>query len=135
MGDKAISQRKRLAMGKKAPQGKAPVKMRGGGMVKKTGVKRMRGGGMVKKTGVKRMRGGGMVKKTGVKRFSGGGSVNLGRGSSEFAGTSTSHQRHPTTPSGSPLDLAVAGLVGYGLYNYGKKKGEEKGKKNKGKKD
>mgnify|MGYP003111052495 FL=1 len=62
MGDKAISQRKRLAMGKKAPQGKSPVKMRGGGMVKKTGVKRMRGGGMVKKTGVKRMRKGGKVK-------------------------------------------------------------------------
>ena len=49
-------------MGKKAAQGKSPVKMRGGGMVKKTGVKRMRGGGMAKKTGVKRMRKGGKVK-------------------------------------------------------------------------
>jgi hypothetical protein len=37
--------------------------MRGGGMVKKTGVRKMRGGGMVKKTGVRKMRGGGMAKK------------------------------------------------------------------------
>ena len=47
-------------MGKKAPQGKSPVKMRGGGMVKKP--KGMRGGGMVKKTGVKRFKKGGKVK-------------------------------------------------------------------------
>ena len=72
-------------MGKKAPQGKSPVKgMRAGGAVKKP--KRMMGGGAVKKTGVKGMRGGGMVKKTGVKRFSEGGSVNLGRASSRHAG-------------------------------------------------
>jgi hypothetical protein len=38
-------------------------KMRGGGMVKKTGIRKMRGGGMVKKTGVRKMRGGGMAKK------------------------------------------------------------------------
>ena len=62
MGDNKTSQRKRLAMGEKAPQGKSPVKLRGGGMVKKTGVKRLRGGGMVKKTGVKRMKKGGKVK-------------------------------------------------------------------------
>ena len=31
-------------------------KMRGGGMVKKTGVRKMRGGGMVKKTGVRKKR-------------------------------------------------------------------------------
>jgi hypothetical protein len=62
VGDNKTSQRKRLAMGEKAPQGKSPVKLRGGGMVKKTGVKRLRGGGMVKKTGVKRMKKGGKVK-------------------------------------------------------------------------
>ena len=42
-----ISQRKALAMGKKVSQGKSPVKLRGGGMVKKTGVKRMKKGGKV----------------------------------------------------------------------------------------
>ena len=47
-----------------------PKKMRGGGMVKKTGVRKMRGGGMVKKTGVRKMRGGGMVKNTGVRKRS-----------------------------------------------------------------
>jgi len=46
------------------------VAYRGGGMVKKTGVRKMRGGGMVKKTGVRKMRGGGMVKKTGVRKRS-----------------------------------------------------------------
>jgi len=75
VGDNKTSQRKRLAMGEKAPQGKSPVKLRGGGMVKKTGVKRMKKGGMAKKTGVKRLRGGGMVKKTGVKRMKKGGKV------------------------------------------------------------
>jgi len=33
-------------------------------------IKNMRGGGMVKKTGVRKMRGGGMVKKTGVRKRS-----------------------------------------------------------------
>lgn len=32
-----------------------------------------------------KLRGGGMVKKTGVKRFSGGGQVNLGRGGPEYS--------------------------------------------------
>ena len=35
-------------MGKKAPQGKSPVKLRGVGMVKKTGVKRLKKGRKVK---------------------------------------------------------------------------------------
>tara|TARA_R100000152_G_C6676574_1_gene111526 strand:+ start:334 stop:660 length:327 start_codon:yes stop_codon:yes gene_type:complete len=107
MGDKAISQRKRLAMGKKAPQGKAPVKMRGGGMVKKTGVKRMRGGGMVKKTG--------------VKRFSGGGPVNLGRGSSEFAGRTGS-----VSSELMDYEAAMKKLTEYGLIKHTNK---SKGKK------
>jgi hypothetical protein len=43
VGKKTTSQRKRLAVGKKSP-----VKLRGGGMVKKTGVKRLKKGGKVK---------------------------------------------------------------------------------------
>ena len=46
----------------KAKLGPNMAAKKGGGMIKKTG---MRGGGMVKKTG---MRGGGMVKKTGMKK-------------------------------------------------------------------
>ena len=49
MDEKLIPQHKRLAMGLSIAKSKKTVKaMRGGGMVKKTGVKRLKKGGKVK---------------------------------------------------------------------------------------
>jgi len=81
----------------------------------KVKARKMRGGGMVKKTGVRKMRGGGMVKKTGVKKFSTGGRVNLGAGDPSAAGRLGS-------------DILTAGMI-YGAYKYGKKKGKSGGGK------
>jgi hypothetical protein len=73
MDDKYIPQHKRLAMGKtltsELPVMKTAQRLRGGGAVKKTGLKKaMRGGGAVNKRGIKRFKGGGAVKKTGIKK-------------------------------------------------------------------
>ena len=74
MDDKYIPQHKRLAMGIPAERiplavQKTVLRFRGGGAVKKTGLKKaMRGGGAVNKRGIKRFKGGGAVKKTGIKK-------------------------------------------------------------------
>jgi len=50
MDKKHISQHKRLAMGEQIPKSKKHVKaMRGGGAVKKTGIKKYRHGGGIRK--------------------------------------------------------------------------------------
>ena len=71
-----------------------------------------------------KLRGGGMVKKTGVKRFSEGGKVNLGRGSSDFAG------------SGEFVGSSGIGEAAmmYGAYRFGKHVGEKEKKEKKDKK-
>ena len=85
MDDKYIPQHKRLAMGfvaepipryeqerrsqKTVDRLTGLLGLRGGGAVKKTGLKKaMRGGGAVNKRGIKRFKGGGAVKKTGIKK-------------------------------------------------------------------
>ena len=93
-------------MGKKAPQGTKPLKLRGGGMVKKTG----------------------------VKRFSEGGSVNLGRASSRHAGEKgiVDSTGFETSMLGDLAKIYAGYRIGTAMSD--KEKKQKNGKKKNGKK-